>query len=357
MVQKPALVTGGCGFVGRHLIRALLDRGTRDIWIVDDFSTGRPPEEWLGPAWKKGRGGDVTVYTSGRGTLHVIKTDALEFFREHAIGCSPIQIPESFGDAFHLASIVGGRALIDGDPIMVASDLGIDAMFFFWLTRDLGRVERVLYASSSAAYPIRLQGTLDAAGLTENDIDFSANLGTPDMTYGWSKLTGEYLARLAHNRYGVHIACIRPFSGYGEDQDLTYPTPSIALRVARGDDPIDVWGTGKQGRDFIHIDDCVDAFFPILDRVSDGSGINIGTGTLTSFIELIEIMLKIEGRAATVRPLSDKPVGVASRYADTTKLTNEIQWKPSISLEEGLRRVLHGARERLSGKSLPFVLE
>jgi len=58
-----------------------------------------------------------------------------------------------------------------------------------------------------------------------------------------------------------------------------------------------------------------------------------------------------------VRPLSDKPVGVASRYADTTKLTNEIQWKPSISLEEGLRRVLHGARERLSGKSLPFVLE
>jgi len=355
---KPALVTGGAGFVGRHLIRALLAREYRDIWVVDDFSTGRPFEEWLSPSWKKSEGDQgVTVYTSERGTLHVINADALGFFRDHALGCSPIHMPESFGDAFHLASIVGGRALIDGDPIMVASDLGIDAMFFFWLTRDPKRVDRVLYASSSAAYPTRLQGSVDAEALAEDYIDFSANLGTPDMTYGWSKLTGEYLAKLAHERYGVHVACIRPFSGYGEDQDLTYPTPSIALRVARGDDPVDVWGSGKQGRDFIHIDDCVDAFFPILDRVADGSGVNIGTGVLTSFIELIEQMLTVEGRKAEVRPLSDKPVGVASRYADTTKLFKEIGWRPKMTLAEGLKKTLDGARERLAGKDLPFVLD
>jgi len=79
-------------------------------------------------------------------------------------------------------------------------------------------------------------------------IDFtSGELGQPDMTYGWSKLTGEYLSCLAAKQYGVHIACVRPFSGYGEDQDLSYPVPAIAYRVARGDDPVAVWGTGEQG--------------------------------------------------------------------------------------------------------------
>lgn len=357
MNGKPVLVTGGCGFVGRHLLRTLLARGRTDIWIIDDLSTGRHPRSWLSDAWSEEERDGCVVYTSARGTLTFVLTDALGYFRDHALGCGTLPCPEAFSDVFHLASIVGGRALIDGDPIMVASDLGIDAMFFFWLTRDPKRAERVLYASSSAAYPTRLQGVKDAEALVERDIDFRANLGTPDMTYGWAKLTGEYLAQLAHERYGVHIACVRPFSGYGEDQDLSYPTPSIALRVARGDDPIEVWGTGKQGRDFVHIDDCVEAFFPILDKVADGSGVNIGTGTPTSFIELIERMLRLEGRSARILPLADKPVGVMTRYADITYMSQSIGWKPRLSLDEGLAKVLSGARERLAGKDLPFTLE
>lgn len=357
MSKKPVLVTGGCGFVGRHLIKALLARGEKNIWILDNLSTGHVPSKWLSSAWKESKEDGLTRYTSARGVLTFIEADALSYFHSHAIGCGTLPCPEAFGDVFHLASIVGGRALIDGDPIMVASDLGIDAMFFFWLTRDPKRAERVLYASSSAAYPTRLQGAEDAKALTESDIDFKANLGTPDMTYGWSKLTGEYLAKLAHERYGVHIACVRPFSGYGEDQDLSYPTPSIALRVARGDDPIEVWGTGTQGRDFIHIDDCVDAFFPILDRVHTGSAVNIGTGVVTTFLELIGHLLRLEGRAAIVQPITDKPVGVSTRWADTTTLTQDIGWKPKLSLDDGLTKVLAGAKARLAGKELPFVLD
>ncbi len=235
-------------------------------------------------------------------------------------------------------------------------DLGIDAAFFLWITRKPDAVERVMYASSSAAYPIHLQGEEGALALMESHIDFGPSLGVPDLTYGWSKLTGEFLAQIAHKRYGIKIASVRPFSGYGEDQDLTYPTPSIALRVARGDDPIEVWGTGEQGRDFIHIDDCVDAFFAILDQVEDGRGINIGSGTLTSFNDLIRHMLKSEGRSASIKPLSDKPVGVAARYADTTHLFNKVGWRPRISLDEGMRRVLAGAHARLAGTELPFII-
>ena len=117
----------------------------------------------------------------------------------------------------------------------------------------------------------------------------SGNLGQPDMTYGWSKLTGEYLSHLAATRYGISVACVRPFSGYGEDQYLTYPVPPIAFRVARGDDPVTVWGTGEKGRNFVHIEDCITAMILAIERIRAGSGINIGTGRLTSFLEVAQL--------------------------------------------------------------------
>lgn len=357
MGTKPVLVTGGCGFVGRHLTKTLIEKGVREIWIVDNLSTGKPPREWLGSSWKQRKNGDFCVFERGGTVINFVEADSLNFFYEQSLNRGSGFFPTHFSDIFHLASIVGGRALIEGDPIMVATDLGIDATFFLWLTRDPKRAERVLYASSSAAYPTKLQGVTGAQALAEHVIDFKGELGTPDMTYGWSKLTGEYLSRLAHERYGVHVACVRPFSGYGEDQDLTYPTPSIALRVARGDNPVEVWGSGEQGRDFVHIDDCVNAFFPILDRIHDGSGVNIGTGVLTTFKELVQIMLSVERRSADIRPLSDKPVGVLNRYSNPGLLTKEIGWGPKISLKEGLARVLAGARERLKGNPLPFCIE
>ena len=355
MKEKPALVTGGCGFVGRHLVSGLFARGINDVWIIDNFSTGRKPEEWLGPSWKSKKRGDLVVYKNGNRSITLTEEDAFTFFYHQAHKKHALELPD-FGYVFHLASIVGGRTLIEGDPIMVATDLGIDAAFFLWLTRAPQKVGHVLYASSSAAYPVHLQGENGALALKESHIDFGATLGMPDLTYGWSKMTGEFLARLAHKKYGIKIACVRPFSGYGEDQDLTYPTPSIALRVARGDDPIEVWGTGEQGRDFVHIDDCVDAFFNIMEHHEDGSGVNIGTGAPTSFNELIRVMLNIEGRSASIKPLSDKPVGVQTRYADTAHLNRHVGWQPKISLKEGLTRVLKGAKERLAGKELPFSL-
>ena len=179
-------------------------------------------------------------------------------------------------------------------------------------------------------------------------IDFrSNNLGQPDMTYGWSKLTGEYLSRLAAERYGISVACVRPFSGYGEDQDLTYPVPAIAYRVARGDNPITVWGTGEQGRDFVHIEDCITAMLLAVDRIHDGSGINIGTGHLTTFLEVARLFAHLDGREAKISPQIDKPVGVQSRYCDPSEMERVLEWKPTISIDEGFGLVLNAARERV----------
>jgi UDP-glucose 4-epimerase len=344
-MSKPTLITGGCGFVGRHLTKRLLEE-VKELWIIDNLSTGLHPDTWL-KDWSKKIEGDLQIYSLDNKKIIFLGTDCLTFFANQVDKKEGIIELPAFKDVYHLASIVGGRLLIDGDPLLVATDLAIDASIFLWATRDSNNVERLLYASSSAAYPTDLQGEEKALALKEEFIDFSGRLGQPDMTYGWSKLSGEYLATLAHQKYNLHVACVRPFSGYGEDQDLTYPTPSIGLRIARHDSPIEVWGTGEQGRDFIHIDDCVDAMLVILDKVKDGRGINIGSGKLTSFNQLIEVFCKLEGHQADIKRLLDKPVGVQSRYADTTILNNEIGWKPKISLEEGLQRVLDHAHDSL----------
>ena len=168
------------------------------------------------------------------------------------------------------------------------------------------------------------------------------------MTYGWSKLTGEYLSHLAATRYGISVACVRPFSGYGEDQDLSYPVPAIAFRVARGDDPVTVWGTGEQGRDFVHIEDCVTAMILAVHRIQDGSGINVGTGRLTTFIEVARLFGLLDGRKPNIKPQIDKPVGVQSRYCDPSRMEQVLEWKPSISLEDGFHRVLEAARQRVT---------
>jgi nucleoside-diphosphate-sugar epimerase len=307
---------------------------------------GTHPTEWL-DAPLVGKNKDVEIFGEDRRLLF-LKEDFRKLLRDLISDDQFLQKKynwefDRFTDVFHFAAIVGGRAVIDGDPMMVALDLSIDAEFFYWITRQ--KPERVLYPSSSAAYPVNLQTESYSIALKESDIDFS-NMGQPDMTYGWSKLTGEYLAKIASEYYGVHITCIRPFSGYGEDQDLTYPIPAIALRVAKREDPMTVWGSGKQGRDFVHIDDVLDCIFVAMEKISDGTAINIGMGKLTSFLEIIKVLTKIAGYDPVIKPLLDKPVGVYSRYCDMSFVNNTLGWKANISVENGMRRVYEAALRR-----------
>ncbi|MEM6261383.1 MAG: NAD-dependent epimerase/dehydratase family protein [Bacteroidota bacterium] len=340
------LVSGGCGFVGRNMAKHLYKTTSDTIIIVDDLSVGVGVETWLGceelfgslsPARIEGN----IEYWGAEERFVFWKGDFRHFLRHMLDGENWLK--DTFGvtrfqDVFHFAAIVGGRAKIDGDPMMVALDLSIDAEFFYWAVRH--KPARVMFPSSSAAYPVNLQGEKGFVALAETDIDFeTGNLGQPDMTYGWSKLTGEYLARIAAKYYDLHVACVRPFSGYGEDQDLSYPIPAIAARAAGKEDPFEVWGTGKQGRDFVHIDDCIDCILFALDNIKDGSAINIGSGKITSFLEIIDLFTEFAGYQPTIKPLLHKPVGVHARHANMDYVFDSLGWKPKISLREGMKRV------------------
>lgn len=214
-----------------------------------------------------------------------------------------------------------------------------DAQFWRWAER--ARPGKSIIFSSSAAYPIKYQRREDYRLLKEEYIDFGDEIGMPDMTYGWAKLTVEYEARLAYEKYGLESVCYRPFSGYGEDQDLTYPFPSLCKRAleSRGASRLEVWGTGKQMRDFIYIEDCLDGVLKTKDQVANGSAINLSTGIFTSFIQLAGQITQLIGYSPEIVGTSHKPEGVFARGGDTT-LQQRMGFRPAISLAQGIRKSL-----------------
>jgi UDP-glucose 4-epimerase len=349
------LVTGGAGFVGRNLVaRLAADHADATIWVIDDISTGLEPSSWpevdlvAEPGAEDGYVAEFRAAGTGA-RVRFLRADALAVFLGELGKVEP-PVPgrlPPFDRAYHLASVVGGRTVIEGDPLAVGIDLAIDSAFFLWAAK-VNRPDRILYASSSSAYPVGLQEEDGAVALAEPMIDFDRGLLRPDLTYGWSKLTGEYLARLACSGYGLRVAVVRPFSGYGEHQEPVYPVPAIALRAAAHADPLVVWGTGQQSRDFVHIEDCVEATERALARIEDGSAVNIGSGRPTTFLELARLMADIEGYRPEVRGLEDRPVGVHQRYADPAVMRKVLGFTPRISIEDGMARVLAVARRRLA---------
>ncbi len=231
----------------------------------------------------------------------------------------------------HLAAVVGGRMTIEGDPLRVATDLAIDSDMFNWAVKT--EQPRVVYYSSSAAYPIKLQTSEHY--LTETDIQLD-KIQTPDFSYGWAKLTGEMLAGYAEEQ-GVRVHVFRPFSGYGEDQDLDYPFPSFMQRIKDRDNPFIIWGDGHQVRDFMHIEDIVDATMTLVEFDVHGPT-NLGLGRPTSFTDLAHMAFHAVGYEPKLKYLLDKPVGVQFRCSDPSKMLR--YYKPKITLEEGIERAL-----------------
>lgn len=239
-----------------------------------------------------------------------------------------------FDLVIHLAAVVGGRQTIEGSPISVAVDLSIDSEFFGWCLRT--KPKHVIYFSSSAAYPVKYQYSNSGIKLSENLIDLD-NIQSPDLTYGWAKLTGEYLAKFVTNA-GINTTVFRPFSGYGTDQDLSYPFPSFIKRGMEKSNPFTIWGDGTQVRDFIHIRDIVDAVDVCVKNQIFGT-YNLGSGEPTSFNELCEKICSIVGYKPDIQHVKTAPIGVMYRVCDPTEMLKF--YKPKITLEQGIYNAIN----------------
>jgi len=320
--MKKILITGGAGFVGRYFTKFFLENGN-EVHVVDNLSNltgGIHPNSW-------------PLYSPyDYKNFKFIQKDCREWFNSNIVN--------DFDYVLHLAAMVGGREVIEKNPIAVSDDLSIDSHFWQWAVKV--KPKKTITFSSSACYPIKYQTKENNILLKEDLIKFDKSIGLPDLTYGWAKLTTEYLGKIAFENYGLKSVAYRPFSGYGIDQDLNYPFPSICKRVLenKSKDKIKVWGTGDQQRDFIHIKDCVDGVTSTMDKIDDGSAINLSTGKLTSFKEFVKITSNILGFNPYIEGTSNKPEGVFARGGDT-QLQNQLGFKSKVTFTDGIKEALN----------------
>jgi GDP-L-fucose synthase len=330
--MKKVLITGGAGFVGRYFTHRLLDLGY-EVHCVDpivEFTGGIDPKN----GWPFFNPFDYKTFKH-------YKEDCREFFKKVK--------DTDFDYSFHLAAIVGGRLMIENNPLAVADDLSIDSEYWQWAKQT--KPKKTICFSSSAAYPVKYQQPKDYVLLKEDMINFTKDIGMPDMTYGWAKLTCEYMAKLAYEKHGLNSVIYRPFSGYGEDQDMTYPFPRICKRAIenKGKSTLAVWGTGNQMRDFIHISDCVNGVIETMDKINNAEAVNLSTGIFTSFKEFAAMAAAACGYSPNIAGTSDKPEGVFARAGDIVK-QRALGFSYKIDIKKGIDKAIKYFEENVKSQ-------
>jgi UDP-glucose 4-epimerase len=298
--QRHALVTGGGGFIGHHLVRRLLTDGY-DVGVLDNFSTGR--RERL-------EGLEVSL----------VEGDLRSYERAHT-AVRDVDI------VFHLGALPSVPRSVQ-DPLTTGAVNVEGTLNVLLASRDQG-VKRVVFASSSSVY-----GANDALPKTEE------HQPLPVSPYGVSKLSAEHYCRAFSAVYGLETVCLRLFNVFGPGQDplsqYAAVVPRFIAAFSEEMSPV-VYGDGRQTRDFTYVDDVIEAFMLATEASASGEVFNICAGAETSLLELMDTLCKVF--ESTLEPWFQPPrIGEVKRsYGDPAKAARLLGWHPQWSLEDGIR--------------------
>ncbi len=310
-----SVVTGGAGMIGSALVRRLLDKGD-EVLVIDDLSRGK--KENLREVWD---------------AVHFVEFDLT----------LPIPDSQSYiwsaDRVFHLASFVGGVKIGTREATRATVIPTIDRNV---LTASIKHgARRLLYTSTACCYPVTLQDEAHVDYfLKEEDLTKSGAL--PENVYGWCKLLGEMMVQQFHKEYGIRLSIVRDFNVYGPREDAnpysSHVIPSL-IRKALGNLPkLEVWGTGRQSRSFVYVDDAAEAMILASEKVEDGTPVNIGT---RERIIIADLALKIANHCGYKGEIifnPTEPQGVFTRCPDTSRAEKLLNWKPRVGLDEGLQK-------------------
>ncbi len=301
------IVTGGAGFIGSTLVRALLERGDSQVRVIDNLLTGQ------------------------EANLDEVRTE-IEWDRSDIRDASAMLSAMRGAEVvFHLAAIPSVPRSIQ-DPVP-SHEVNIDGTFNVLRAAVDAKVRRVVYAASSSAY-----GDTDVLPKVET------MLPRPKSPYAVQKLMGEQYASVFHSCFGLETVALRFFNVYGDRQDPSSPYSgvlSLFLKALIERCPPIIFGDGEQTRDFTYVADvaalCVKA--AMAPGVA-GNMYNAGNGNRYSLNYVWDVLQKIEG--IRVPPIYGPPRAgdVRDSQADTTAARRDLGHDPQYSLEDGLRRTL-----------------
>jgi UDP-glucose 4-epimerase len=307
------LVTGGASFIGSHLVEDLVGRGA-EVRVADDFSSGE------------------------RSNLAAVE-DEIEVFEgnlkhwEFADRAS-----EGIDRLFHLAADHGGRGYISNYPANCATNMALDNIVFETAVQN--GVEKITFASSACTYPTDIQQ--ERKRLREDMVSFEERGGAyADEAYGWAKLMGERSLQAFHEQHGVDASSVRIFTAYGPRENETHAIIALIAKAYAGQDPYQIWGDGEQTRNFTYVDDIVSALVLANENITDAMPVNAGIPEYISINEVVDAIFEyLDWEPGEIDYMTDKPVGVRHRAADTTRAEELLGWEPEYGLEDGLAETI-----------------
>jgi len=304
------LVTGGAGFIGSHLVRALIARGDQ-VRVLDNLSTGH--------LHNLADVSDKIDFIQGDLRDEVVVTKAVEgveiIFHEAALASVPRSV--AFPLDSHAHCVTGTLVILDA--------------------ARRAKVRRVVYAGSSSAY-----GNLPFSSKREADFP------TPLSPYAAAKLAGEFYCQAFFQTYGLETVCLRYFNVFGPRQDPSSPysavIPLFIAKLLKGERPI-IYGDGLQSRDFTYVENVVNANLKAAaSQGASGMTFNVGTGRSVSLLVILEHLQRMLG--TKISPQMEPPrVGdVRDSLADISQTEKVLGYLPQVDLEEGLRRTVESYR-------------
>ena len=312
--SKKVLVTGGCSFIGSHLVESLVADGA-DVTVVDDLSSGK-----------------LENIEAVNNKVRFILGD----LRESRVASECTKDKDL---VFHLANIHGGRGFIETHPGEICQNFLIDGNIFYHA--HLNKVDRICYVSSACAYPTSLQ-TADPSRqqryLSEEMADpFQEGSALADGEYGWAKFMGEMALKGYHRQFAQKGVSCRLFTVYGPRENESHAIIAFIAKALTRQDPFEIWGSGQQDRNFTYVADVVEGLKLAAANISDCRAVNIGTDEITKVIDAAKIVCELTGHTSgNFKFDPSKPEGVHARAASIKNQESWLAWKPGVSFKEGI---------------------
>ncbi len=311
--KKKVLVTGGASFIGSNLVDKLVDFGAH-IRVVDDLSSGK--KENIRKHLEKKR-------------IDFKKLD----LREPGAARKALK---GMDIIIHFAGDHGGRGYIDLHQAGPASNFLLDGLVF-WEALKNG-VEKVVFASSGCIYPKYLQNNINKKIFLTED-----KAGPPydaDNIYGYAKLMAELTLKAYHDEYGLKTASCRFFTVYGPRGKEDHAVIAMIARAFVGQNPFEVWGNGKQVRNWTYVDDIVSGVILAAEKLDDGTAVNLGTTERIRVIDAVGEVLNYTGHKAEIKLLENMPTGPMNRVADNKLAKKLLGWEPKVKFIDGLHKTI-----------------
>ncbi len=311
--DRRVLVGGGCGFLGSYLVPALVRAGAR-VMVVDNLENG-----------------DASALDAVAGRVEFVEAD----LRERAVCERVLPGHDLFVNLAAKASGVGFSRTHHGEMLVYNVLCGLVPLE----AAQRHGIGHVVMTSTSCVYP-------DDAPLPTPELD--ALVGAPEQVnegYGWAKRVQELAAGYFARDYGMRITTLRPFNMYGANYpwrstEKAHVIPSLVKRVLDGEDPLVVWGSGEQRRNFLHGSDAAEVIMRVMASGAEGP-VNIGYEDATRISDLVTLICEVTGRRPAIVFDRSVPDGQARKSADATRLRALTgNYEPRVSLRQGIEEMV-----------------